>query len=310
MEIQRDCFGAAKICRVCRLNKVEFNHPPNECNACHKCGSLGHYKKVCKNSEIEIIERVNQLSDTAKSNNYIDNTKFLMPNQPVAIDVEKVEGFNGPLPGWIAVCIASETKLQKKNRIQVILSVKIRQLPENVRNYKTKYSGLARIDLSENAIEFNEIRQTLKRILSDRMVIGIGLKEDLKCIKMEEVVKTSNYFEFNEVFRDANNQPISLKALAYAFLNKKIQENSPEHIELTGHKPVIDARTSMEIYKFYSKNGKEIESRETDYQWVRDLIERATEKGELPRLNKNTKRTKIKSSRLVKGEDGLWYRLE
>ena len=323
MESERDGLGAKIECQFCEERGFQYNHNPNECKTCYYCGELGHEKNVCPSNhdkpQINPRKREREPSKSISRMVSIDNTHWLKDGQPVSIDVEKVTGYGRELPGWVVICVRPN-KQQKKNRIQVIYSAKIRHLPETVKDYATSFSGLTEFDLGEQALPFEEVKPILERILTNRMIIGIKLYADFECLGLQSLVKPENRFEFEEHFLDANRDPIALRYLAYAFLGKRIQEFQRDS-SLRSHDCIIDARVTLEIHWRYTQ---ELDSTlyqarsglgEFDsHQWVRDLIKSAQEDGRLPKFEKWRKGKKRKSQSIaanpVRGEDGNIFFLE
>ena len=114
-----------------------------------------------------------------------------------------------------------------------------------MKSYATRWSGLTRLDLSEQSIEFKEVKKRLEIILKDRIVVGIGLEDDLKTLGLSNLIKQDFRFEFLDHFKDENDQPIGLKKIAFGFYNKLIQEYNPDFDPLLGHNPVIDSRFTI-----------------------------------------------------------------
>ena len=318
--VQRDKFGAIIECRFCKARGFEYAHHPMTCKRCYTCGSQAHLRKQCHNNPWR-EEKQRNVSRFPKSPNkfpsmrrviYRNNFQDLEPNQPVAIDVEKVDGFGKLLPGWIVVVRYPLNNHQRQHQDQVVFSAKIRQLPGDVNRYSTLYSGLAQIDLSEQSKELTEIIPILTKILSDRLVIGIGLEEDLKQIQMDKIVKKENRFEFHDHFFDSEHQPISLKALTFAFMNKRIQEYKPDFDVLLGHDPVVDARYTMMVYRLYTlEKSREAfgplnwdssvgKMQVANHQWVRNLITYAEEMKWIPTKIEIDKRKKDQWSDAMK----------
>ena len=167
-----DKFKAEIFCRVCRSNGHDDKHHPNMCRSCFHCGEK-HDRKECPMLNPYHIPKIPKIVTDLKPKNpglamrryaIFDNGDKLEPDEPVAIDIEKVRGVSTPtqtnpmLPGWIVV-YQFPTKKRKANMEKVVYSAKIRQLKHNVQNYATRWSGLARIDLSEEAIEFEQVKK-------------------------------------------------------------------------------------------------------------------------------------------------------
>ena len=136
---------------------------------------------------------------------------------------------------------------RKRNTDLIVYSAKIRQNKIDVKSYATRWSGLTRLDLSEEAIEFEKVKKRLEIILKDRIVVGIGLDDDLKTLGLSNLIKQDFRFDFLNHFTDDQDQPIGLKKIAFGFYNKLIQEYNPKFDPLLGHNPVIVALLSKFI---------------------------------------------------------------
>ena len=260
-----DSFGALIFCRFCKSKNFDYNHHPNDCHTCYGCGRMGHNKKDCQT-----------ISLSPRRLPFIDNSHLLLPDEPVSIDVEKVRIGRDNVSGWVVICQYPAGK-KRKHIDPVVFSAKVRRLKREVTSYSTPWSGLTRIDLSERALPLEVVQIELKRILKNRLVVGIGLREDLRSLGLEDVIPTDNQFEFMDHFIDDKDQPISLKALAYGFFGKLIQDYSPGFSPERGHDPVIDARMTIKIYK--SKDHAHNQPIGGRYQWIRNLVDEAKRRG-------------------------------
>lgn len=284
-----DKFGSEIVCRFCKNKGRPYTHHPNTCSYCYTCGGTQHHysncpqtinpKKINPRRTKEIIP-----DNSVRRKPFVDNRHLLTPNEPVAIDVEKVQGHNTILPGWVSIVRYPKTG-RTRNSEKVVFSAKIRQLRQNVKSYASKWSGIHRIDVSEEAVPYAEVKPILFDILKDRLVVGLGLQDDLRRLELDRLVKIENRFEFGEIFIDGKGDPIGLKKLAYAFLGKKIQEYDPHYDPLKGHNPAIDARISMEIYnskdKPYNQPIYNPKKGRSTYQWCRNLVDEAIISGKI-----------------------------
>jgi hypothetical protein len=181
------------------------------------------------------------------------------------------------IPGW--VCLY---RYDKKSRCRgcenVIYSAKIRQLKKHVKDYSTRYSGLTRLDLSEESIPIKQILKELRVICKDRTIIGVNLDKDLQYLGLSHNdIPYENRFDLHSVFIDENNQPISLKVLTYVILGKRIQEFDPKYDPMKAHDPIIDSRSTIKIFNLMDK----IKPINNSYQWIRDIAEQAIYEGRL-----------------------------
>ena len=203
----------------------------------------------------------------------VDNTEFLRESEPVSLDVKKIRNGRQLVAAWVAVC--QQPLRQKKQRTDyVIYSAKIRRLPMNKQtNYNTRYSGLTRLDLCEQAILIDEVRDRLRLISRNRLIVGIGLDEDLKSLGLQNEIPRSNRYDFLDHFKDSDARPINLKSLAYGFLGKRIQEFAPNFDPERCHDPIIDSR--MTIMIFYAKDHANNQPLNGSFQWIRNLVDEA-----------------------------------
>lgn len=267
-----DKFGARVFCRFCRSRNFRSDHHPNECYTCRRCGIVGHTFKECQDPE--------KRSNTPRRSKEVDNRSNLLPGIPVSLDVEKVQSNGYSLAGWVVVC-QHPIKQKDRKRDDVIYSAKIRRLKSEVTSYATPWSGLARLDLSEQSIPLEKVRDKLKDIFRGRTVVGIGLEDDLRSLDLSGHVSTEQRFDFLDHFRDQEGKPINLRTLAYAFLGKLIQEFSPNYDPETVHDAVIDSRITIKIYN-QRKHPNNAPIGGT-YQWTRNLVHEAIESGQIVR---------------------------
>ncbi|XP_054155658.1 uncharacterized protein LOC128954115 [Oppia nitens] len=288
-QIKRDYFGAPIICRFCRAKGFDFGHNPSKCTRCYHCGDIGHDQKHCYLLTGQMPTNSNKKLKTKDSLSarraiLIDNISDLIPNEPVSIDVEKVEGVRGEfLPAWVVIYRNPKGR-KYRNCQKIVYSAFIRQL--NVAKFMTRWSGIVRLDCSEDAIPFDIVKKRVELALKDRPVVGIGLEEDLKCLKVSDIVPIGKRFEFKDHFLDERRQPISLKALTFAVFGDKIQEYQDNYDPLKGHDAVKDARYTLQLYQLYIDNKLNQQPSDTEpglmsYQWCRNSVNDAVKAGKL-----------------------------
>ncbi|CBY20936.1 unnamed protein product [Oikopleura dioica] len=109
--------------------------------------------------------------------------------------------------------------------------------PEKVTDYRTLVSGVRPKDLKD-AQPFEALRKKVKEFLDGKILVGHGLSNDLKCLKINhpatDIRDTANYF------KNAKGSKQSLQVLAADRLGIKIQTGE--------HSPVVDARAALRIY--------------------------------------------------------------
>ena len=198
-------------------------------------------------TEEKTYTKTHKVYDNTKEQYMVDNIAKLCPNDIVAIDVENVVSKeHKALPGFVAVV---RMGYNKDDRAELIYSAKIQQKPSDIHSYATKWSGLRPKDLSSKAIPFSEVKEKLISIVKHRKVVGLGLDNDLDVLEISEHVMKHNRIDYKNIFRDANNQAIGLRKLAYVILGKRIQEVGTKN----KHNPIEDARMCIRIYKKYIK---------------------------------------------------------
>ena len=276
-KVKFDCFGAEIFCRFCRKLNFDCDHHPNDCNTCYNCGEKGHLRSTCPKSGLSIksVNRNEKRSKSMRKQILIDNTSQLSKDEPISIDVEKVQGKDGQmLPGW--VCVYKRGKNRRRQKPDdIVYSAKIRQLRKDVDSYATPWSGLTRIDLSERSVPLNDVQVKLKEIFKERTLVGVAVKKDLIDLGLSADVYQT--IDLQDVFRDEKDQPISLKVLSYAILGKKIQEFADNYDKDKAHDPVIDSRMTLKIYN----RMQNCKPNNGSYQWCRDLVNQAIMTGQI-----------------------------
>ncbi len=130
------------------------------------------------------------------------------------------------------------------------------RVEEKVTDYRTFVSGITEEDItSERAVSFDIARETVRRLVRDKIIVGHGLKNDFKALGLShpwhDVRDTAKYEPFMKVpdpFADHNPNnaallPKKLRVLAKDKLGMDIQ------VEGCPHSPVEDALAALELYK-------------------------------------------------------------
>lgn len=269
-----DKFNVKIQCRHCKSRGFQSNHHPNDCKTCYACGIHGHKARDCQNPK--------PMTTPPTRQTLIDNRHLLIENEPLGVDVEKVQHCGKPLAAWVVITQhPSKGKVRRQQNESIIYSAKIRRLRHEITSFQTPWSGLAAIDLSERSIPIEKVQRDLRAILNGRMLVGIGLRNDLESLGIDESISERNRFDFLDRFKDERNQPISLKYLAFGILGKKIQEFAEDFDPLRCHNPIINSRTTIKIFKQMEHvNNQPING---CYQWIRNLVDYAIECGQIMR---------------------------
>merc|ERR1712232_430226 len=119
------------------------------------------------------------------------------------------------------------------------------KVPERVTDFRTKVSGItARHISSKDAIDIETCRDIVKDILKEKVLVGHGLKNDLKALGLSHPwynIRDTKYEPYlKEV--DGVTMPRRLKELALTRLRKEIQKDGKCHC------PIEDSRIAMELY--------------------------------------------------------------
>lgn len=124
-------------------------------------------------------------------------------------------------------------------------------------DYRTPFSGVRPEDL-DGAPSFSSIQGRVRRILSNKIVVGHSLDFDFNALQFNHAIENKRDIGKSGFiisrYGTHRRQPVSLKTLAYKILNRSIQVGEHDSIE--------DATASMDIYKHYQR---EIEEEEQQY---------------------------------------------
>jgi len=195
-------------------------------------------------------QRVN--NDNYYDKNYNnDSINYSKKKKHVAIDCEMVGvGEDGQRSSLARVCI-----LDFYGNILLDLYVKQRQ---EVTTYRTFVSGITEEHLtSDQAVEFEECRERVQRILEDKILIGHGLEHDLSALEIShpwyQIRDTTKYIPFMKMqSKYGTLLPRKLKELAKDWLGQDIQHPGSPHC------PVEDARAALTLYRSVYRNWEKV----------------------------------------------------
>ncbi|KAJ2348519.1 3'-5' exonuclease [Coemansia sp. RSA 2618] len=112
---------------------------------------------------------------------------------------------------------------------------------EPVTDYRTWVSGIRKQDI-EHARPFDEVQAEVAALLKDRVLVGHALKNDLGALMLTHPpLLTRDTLRFPGFRSKGSKTSPSLRKLAASVLNITIQEGE--------HSPVVDAKTSMLLYR-------------------------------------------------------------
>jgi len=129
------------------------------------------------------------------------------------------------------------------------------KVEERVTDYRTFVSGITAEDLrSDDAVTFDEARSVVATLLMGRILVGHGLKNDLRVLALShpwhDVRDTAKYEPFMRPAEshdisplNASHLPKKLRVLARDKLGMVIQEEGMPHC------PADDALAALELYK-------------------------------------------------------------
>ena len=182
-----------------------------------------------------------------------------------ALDCEMV----GVGPEGLDSALARLSIVNWDNQIVLDTYVKVDQ---PVTDYRTFVSGIKPQHIqSSSAVSLMEVQRKAKEILMGKVLIGHGLKNDLKVIGIDhpwtDVRDTATYQPFMRERKSENSQtgvalyPRKLRDLAWEQLGTQIQ------VMGKSHSPIEDAITSMALYKsvrndWESQLAKQVQKRE------------------------------------------------
>jgi len=124
------------------------------------------------------------------------------------------------------------------------------QVDTEVTDYRTFVSGIEAKDLvSDNAMPLEDVRKTVKDILSGKILIGHALENDMTALQIthpwHDIRDSANYPPF---MKEGENAPVVLRPRK---LKELVREKLGGDIQDLGkaHDPVEDARSALRLYK-------------------------------------------------------------
>ncbi|KAI6026464.1 ribonuclease H-like domain-containing protein [Pisolithus microcarpus] len=127
----------------------------------------------------------------------------------------------------------------------VVLDAFVRQR-ERVVDYRTKWSGVRRADLGEEAKPFNEIQKTVADLVKDRVLVGHAVHNDLKALLLSHPapqLRDTQSLAFKHKL--VKSRRPALRVLVRQELGISIQEGE--------HDSVTDARATMALFRLHKK---------------------------------------------------------
>ncbi len=100
-----------------------------------------------------------------------------------------------------------------------------------ITNYRTDITGITEINLNE-AIEFNECRKLVLKLLKNKIIIGHSLENDFMVLNYEhpkKLIRDTSKFKF---FQSNLNLPLSLKFLTKTYKDYDIQQTHHDSVIL------------------------------------------------------------------------------
>lgn len=120
------------------------------------------------------------------------------------------------------------------------------KVEERVTDYRTFVSGVRPGDLDgPHALDFGKCRATVQQILSNKILVGHALSNDLKVLHLNHpwfLIRDSAEFQ---PFLKPNMKPHRLKDLAWSHLGLVIQKTGD------AHDSIEDAWAAMQLYQQY-----------------------------------------------------------
>ena len=125
------------------------------------------------------------------------------------------------------------------------------KVEHEVTDYRTKISGITKKHISsKKAMDINSCRELVKSLLHGKILVGHGLKNDLKVLGIShpwfDIRDTTKYAPYMKEGQDGTVVPRKLKDLVSVKLGKEIQKEGCSHCS------IVDSRAAMELYKLSS----------------------------------------------------------
>jgi DNA polymerase III epsilon subunit-like protein len=136
-----------------------------------------------------------------------------------------------------------------------------------VTDYRTKWSGIRKGDLS-NGCTFQEARKQVLKIIKGHILVGHSLHSDLHALNLSHprssMRDTSKYFAIRRLAGLQRNMTPSLRDLASILLSRTIQDGE--------HCSVEDAQAAMSLYKLCEQQWeKELRGELSNQSYLSDL---------------------------------------
>eukprot|EP01029_Cantina_marsupialis_P009762 TRINITY_DN22581_c6_g1_i1.p1 TRINITY_DN22581_c6_g1~~TRINITY_DN22581_c6_g1_i1.p1 ORF type:complete len:272 (-),score=64.68 TRINITY_DN22581_c6_g1_i1:158-973(-) len=172
---------------------------------------------------------------------------------------------------------------------------------EDILDYRTEFSGIRPENLV-GAMSFSKIRERVKNILKNKVIVGHSLDSDLTCLELPFQFENIRDSAHTKLFMKRGKSSQRLKNLARDLLGMTIQTGE--------HSPVEDAIATMRLYQKYQQKW-ECSIKERRKRKNLNYIERRM-LGKLPKypLKPEMKKTKCKVKEDPEGFEKLMKEME
>jgi RNA exonuclease 4 len=179
----------------------------------------------------------------------VTSSNHFMAHRVVALDCEMV----GVGPGGRISVLARVSVVDYYGRKIFDSFVRVE---ERVTDYRTHVSGVTEHDLKgPKAMDFGMVRKNVKQLLKNKIIVGHGLENDLRALKIEQDHlwynirdSATQYQPYLRVDQYGQLKPRRLRDLAWYFLGIVIQQEGKPHDSLE------DARAAMALYRHAQPN--------------------------------------------------------